>query len=63
MDQVLFEMNMVVEGIYIIKLVYYLVKEKNVDMLIINVLYRVLFENILVKECVKDLMECDKKFE
>lgn len=56
-------MNMVVEGIYIIKLVYYLVKEKNVDMLIINVLYRVLFENILVKECVKDLMECDKKFE
>ncbi|MFG6169261.1 hypothetical protein ACF7P6_12185, partial [Staphylococcus aureus] len=26
-------------------------------------LYRVLFENISVKECVKDLMERDKKSE
>lgn len=60
MDQALSEMNMVVEGIYTTKSVYHLAKEKNVDMPITNALYRVLFENISVKECVKDLMERDK---
>ena len=63
MEQALSEMNMVVEGIYTTKSVYYLAKEKNVDMPITNALYRVLFENISVKECVKDLMERDKKSE
>ncbi|PZG90587.1 glycerol-3-phosphate dehydrogenase, partial [Staphylococcus aureus] len=63
MDQALSEMNMVVEGIYTTKSVYHLAKEKNVDMPITNALYRVLFENISVKECVKDLMERDKKSE
>ena len=59
MDQALSEMNMVVEGIYTTKSVYHLAKEK-MDMPITNALYRVLFENISVKECVKDLMERDK---
>lgn len=58
--EALSEMNMVVEGIYTTKSVYHLAKEKNVDMPITNALYRVLFENISVKECVKDLMERDK---
>ena len=59
MDQALSEMNMVVEGIYTTKSVYHLAKKK-MDMPITNALYRVLFENISVKECVKDLMERDK---
>lgn len=63
MEQALAEMNMVVEGIYTTNSVYHLAKEQHVDMPITNALYRVLFENISVKECVKELMERDKKAE
>ncbi|EHJ08272.1 NAD(P)H-dependent glycerol-3-phosphate dehydrogenase [Staphylococcus simiae] len=63
MEQALAEMNMVVEGVYTTNSVYHLAKEQHVDMPITNALYRVLFENISVKECVKELMERDKKAE
>lgn len=63
MDEALNEMNMVVEGIYTTNSVYHLAKQQNVDMPITNALYKVLFEDNLVKDSVKDLMGRDKKSE
>lgn len=50
------EVNMVVEGIKTAKAVYYLSKKYGVEMPISNEVYRVVFENYDVKECVSNLM-------
>ena len=50
------EVNMVVEGIKTAKAVYYLSKKYNVDMPIATEVYKVVFENHNVKECISNLM-------
>lgn len=50
------EVNMVVEGIKNAKAVYYLSKKYGVEMPISNEVYKVVFENYDVKECVSNLM-------
>lgn len=50
------EVNMVVEGIKTAKAVYYLSKKYGVEMPISNEVYKVVFENSDVKECVSNLM-------
>ncbi|MEQ6029054.1 NAD(P)H-dependent glycerol-3-phosphate dehydrogenase [Staphylococcus saccharolyticus] len=62
-DEALGEMKMVVEGIYTTKSVYYLAQQESVDMPITNALYRVLFEDVPVKNSVRELMDRDKKAE
>ena len=43
--------------------VYYLAQQESVDMPITNALYRVLFEDVPVKNSVRELMDRDKKAE
>ena len=50
------EVNMVVEGIKTAKAVHYLSKKHGVEMPISNEVYKVVFENRDVKECVSNLM-------
>lgn len=63
LDEVLEKMGMVVEGVWIVKVVYGWVKKLDIDMLIIELIYVILFENKDVCEVVDLLMGCEKKIE
>ena len=56
MDQILQEMDMVAEGIETTRSLYYLSKNKNIDMPICNQMYQVLFNNIDPKQAIHTLM-------
>ena len=57
------EIGMVIEGVENIDVAYELSKKYNVDMPIVNTVYKVLYENLDAKEAVKMLMTRDKKSE
>ena len=63
LDQILNEMGMVVEGVKTTKATAELAKELGISMPITEVMYRVLFENLPVKDAVNELMTRDKKSE
>lgn len=63
MDEAIKKVNMVVEGVPTTKAGYDLMKKYQVDMPILSVIYKVLFENADVKEAVKTLMIRNKKEE
>jgi glycerol-3-phosphate dehydrogenase (NAD(P)+) len=45
MDQALSEMNNVVEGLYALKALHEITKQKNIELPILNSIYRIIFEN------------------
>ena len=57
------EIGMVIEGVENIDVAYILSKKYNVDMPIVDAVYKVLYENLDAKEAVKMLMTRDKKSE
>lgn len=57
------KINMVVEGIPTAQGAYALMKAYKIEMPIIEGIYKVLFENYSVEECVQKLMKRDKKME
>lgn len=57
------EVGMVVEGIYATKAAYELSKIHNIDMPIVDQLYKVLYENADAKQAVKNLMLRSRKHE
>ena len=63
LEQILKEMGMVVEGVKTTKATAELAKELGISMPITDVMYRVLFENLPVKEAVNELMTRNKKSE
>ena len=63
LDQILNEMGMVVEGVKTTKATAELAKELGISMPITEVMYRVLFENLPVKDAVNELMTRNKKSE
>ena len=63
MDEALNEVQMVVEGVYSAHAGMELAKEYHVEMPIITMVNRILFENFDPKQAVIDLMNRDRKFE
>lgn len=57
------EIGMVIEGVENIDVAYELSQKYNVDMPIVNAVYKVLYENLDPKEAVNMLMTRDKKTE
>lgn len=57
------EVGMVVEGIYATKAAYHLSQKHNIEMPIVNELYKVLYEDADVKDSVKNLMLRKRKHE
>lgn len=62
-EEAIKKVNMVVEGVPTTKAGYNLMKKYEVDMPILSVIYKVLFENVNAKEAVTKLMIRDKKEE
>jgi glycerol-3-phosphate dehydrogenase (NAD(P)+) len=62
-DEILASMSMVAEGVPTIKAVYEISKDKNIDMPIIESLYRIIYENENILKIAKVLMERDLKEE
>jgi len=56
MEEALISIGQVVEGIPTAKSIHYLAKEKNIDLPIVEQVYKVLFENLAPQEAVKNLM-------
>lgn len=63
LDEVKTEINMVVEGINATKIAYELSKKLEIDMPIVNEMYKVIFENREIKSAIANLMNRDKKHE
>lgn len=63
LEETLKEVNMVVEGVKSAKTAYILGKRSNVELPIINEVYKVIFEGKDTNESLKDLMTRDKKDE
>ena len=63
LEKVLKEMGMVVEGVATTKAAYALAQEKDIEMPILEEMYKVLFLGEDVKECTKKLMTRQKKGE
>lgn len=55
-DQLENEIKMVVEGISTAKALYEISKNKNIYMPITNIIYRILYENLSIKEAARELM-------
>ena len=60
LDETLEEVKMVVEGIVATEVAYKVAKKLNVDMPITTAIYRVLYENLDVKEVIDELMKREK---
>ena len=54
---------MVVEGINATKIAYELSRKLNIDMPIVNEMYKVIFENGEIKNAIANLVSRDKKHE
>ena len=63
LDDIKKEIGMVIEGVENIDVAYALAKKYNVDMPIVDAVYKVLYEDLDAKEAVKMLMTRDKKEE
>ena len=63
LEEVKNEINMVVEGINATKIAYELSRKLNIDMPIVNEMYKVIFENGEIKNAIANLMSRDKKHE
>jgi len=63
LDEVKSEINMVVEGINATKIAFELSKKLNIDMPIVNEMYKVIFENGEIQSAITNLMNRDKKHE
>jgi glycerol-3-phosphate dehydrogenase (NAD(P)+) len=63
LKEILEEMEMVAEGVPTVKAVYELAQKKKVSMPILEGVYKVLYENKLATEMVKELMTRDLKRE
>ena len=61
LEEVKNEINMVVEGINATKIAYELSRKLNIDMPIVNEMYKVIFENGEIKNAIAKLMSRDKK--
>ena len=62
-DEAQKEVKMVVEGVKTAKAVHFLAEKYGVEMPISNEAYKILFENMSAKDCVKNLMTRDMKNE
>jgi glycerol-3-phosphate dehydrogenase (NAD(P)+) len=62
-EEAIKEVGMVVEGIKACKAFYKLKEQLNIEMPITDILYKIVFEQIDVKEAVTYLMEREKKSE
>lgn len=63
LDEAIKKVNMVVEGVPTTKAGYDLMKAYNIEMPILTVIYKGLFENVSVQDAVKQLMGRNKKME
>ena len=63
MDEAVEEVGMVVEGIKACRAFYSIKENKDVNMPITDMAYKVLFNNKCPREAVRELMERDKKSE
>lgn len=62
-QEALNKINMAVEGVYTVKVVYELSKKYNIDMPITHAIYEVIYEGVCPKEAIVNLMKRDGKSE
>lgn len=63
LEDILKEMNMVAEGVFTLKAVHKIIKEKNIQMPIAQVLYEILYKGLSLKIAVEKLMTRELKEE